>query len=155
MPGASQKVQASTLSLTYEGPSLVPWRLHSCWSGGHEFSHPCFSCLCRFLHHNLDLPCSYSFSSFSWIRCQSLACCLVYKDILTTCIIRCLPSYESKHFHFLNKVKVKDARTNIWHGALFQASSNVVTITLIKAAIVLTWLDREEQYCSSLPTLGW
>lgn len=40
----------------------VSKRLHSCLSRVPEFPRVWFSCICRFLHHNLDFPCSYIFS---------------------------------------------------------------------------------------------
>ena len=67
---------SSPLSLIYGGPSLVPWRLHSCGSGVLKFSQAWFSCLCRFLHHDLDLPSSYITFSIS-LDFRSSAWCLI------------------------------------------------------------------------------
>ena len=65
LPGAPQIVQVSPLSPLYDGPSSVPWRLHSCHSRAHAFPRTWFSCVCRVLDRDLDLCFSYVLSSLS------------------------------------------------------------------------------------------
>lgn len=45
--------------------ALIPWRLHGCRYRVHEFPQVYFTCLFRFSHHDIELPCSYIPSSLS------------------------------------------------------------------------------------------
>lgn len=48
------------------GCCLVPWSLHNCQSRVHVFPRAWYSCLCRFLHYDLDLPSSL-LTLLNWI----------------------------------------------------------------------------------------
>lgn len=54
----------------------------------------------------------------------------------------------------LYMAKRKDASTDIWQGLLLQALSSALTITIIKVATALTWLNTEQYNCHFLTTLG-
>lgn len=79
--GAPQKEQATQLSHTVRGPSLVPYRLPSCQSRVCELPGAQVLCLCGFPHHDLNPPGSYNHSSLSSIGLLELGPVLSYRSL--------------------------------------------------------------------------